>query len=62
MLDYRSDPHSRIVEIVVDGTVSRDEFNRVITEIDSKIEDFGSVDLLEEIRDIGRMPALMTRE
>lgn len=56
MLTYRSIPSSNIVEFTIDGDVSRQDFDDVIAEINSKIEDFGSVDVLEEIRDIGKMP------
>ncbi len=56
MLSFRSVPNSNIVELTVDGAVTRDDFNDVIAEIDSKIEDYGSVDVLEEIRDLGKIP------
>lgn len=56
MLSFRSLPNRNIVELTVDGAVSREDFDDVITEINSKIEDFGSVDVLEEIRDIGKIP------
>lgn len=56
MLTYRSAPNSKIVEIAVDGAVTRQDFNDVIGEINSKIDSFGSVDVLEEIRSIGETP------
>lgn len=56
MLTFRSVPNTNIVELTVDGEVTRDDFDAVITEINSKIADYGSVDVLEEIRDIGKLP------
>jgi len=56
MLSFRGVPNTNIVELTVDGAVTRDDFDAVITEINSKIEDYGSVGILEEIRDIGKIP------
>ena len=56
MLDFRSIPDSSIVEFTVDGAVTREDFDAVIAAVESKIEDYGSVDLLEEIRSFGKIP------
>lgn len=56
MLTYRSIPNSNIVELTVNGDITRRDFDDVIAEINSKIDDYGSVDVLEQIRDIGKMP------
>ncbi len=56
MISYRSMPDSNIVEFTVDGDLSRDDFDAVLAEVSSKIEDYGSVNLLEEIRSIGKVP------
>lgn len=55
MLEVRSDPATNIVEFTIDGPVGRAEFDAVIAEIDRKIEDYGSVNLLEEIRSLGKV-------
>ncbi|MEQ8205676.1 MAG: STAS/SEC14 domain-containing protein [Woeseia sp.] len=56
MLQYRWIPESNIVEFTIDGAITRRQFADLVTEVESKIEDFGSVDLLEEIRSIGNIP------
>lgn len=55
MLSYHSVPNTNIVEFTVDGAITRDDLDAVMTEVNSKIADYGSVDVLEEIRDIGKM-------
>ena len=56
MLQYHCIPDSNIVEFTVNGPITRKQFAELITEVESRIEDFGSVDLLEEIRSIGKIP------
>lgn len=56
MLTMRNIPNTNIVEFTVDGEITRDDFDAVITEVNSKITDYGGVAVLEEIRDIGKMP------
>lgn len=56
MIRYQSVPNTNIVEFSVDGPVSREDFDAVIAEVNSKIADFGSVAVLEEIRSLGKMP------
>ncbi|MGB5352587.1 MAG: STAS/SEC14 domain-containing protein [Woeseia sp.] len=55
MLTFHSIPNSNIVEFTLDGAVTREDFDAVIAEVNSKIADYGSVDVLEEIRSIGKM-------
>jgi SpoIIAA-like len=55
MITFHSVPDSNIVEFTIDGGVSRAEFDNLIAEINSKIEEHGSVDVLEEIRGIGKI-------
>lgn len=56
MLSYRSIPNSNIIEFTIDGDITRGDFDAVITEVNSRIEDYGSVSLLEEIRSLGKVP------
>ncbi|MDZ7643142.1 MAG: STAS/SEC14 domain-containing protein [Woeseiaceae bacterium] len=56
MLTFRDIPNSNVVEFTVDGHITRDEFDAVRTVLDRKIADYGSVAVLEEIRDIGKIP------
>lgn len=62
MLAFTSIPGSNIVEITVDGDVSRADFDAVISEINSKIDDYGSVDIIEVIRSIGSVPPSVFRD
>ena len=62
MLSYRSIPNSNIVEFTIDGGITRRDFDAVIAEANSKIEDYGSVSLLEEIRSLDKVPAAVLWE
>ncbi len=55
MITFQSIPNTNIVEFTIDGEISRKDFDDLIVEINSKIDDFGSVNVLEEIRSIGMM-------
>lgn len=56
MITCRSLPHSNIVEMTIDGDLSRGDFDAVLACVTGTIEDYGSVNLLEEIRSIGKVP------
>ncbi len=56
MLQYHWIPDTNIVEFTINGAITRKQFAALVTEVESKIEDYGSVDLLEEIRGIGNIP------
>ena len=53
MLEYREDPGSDLIEIVVDGRVGREEFERVAARLEAAITRRGKLRLLEEIRRFG---------
>ena len=53
MLDYREDVSDNLVEIVVDGRVSRAEFDAVAARLEAAIARHGKLRLLEEIRSCG---------
>jgi SpoIIAA-like len=53
MIDYREDPESDIIEITVDGGISREEFERIAARLEAHIARHGKVRLLEEIRSFG---------
>ncbi|MCE3249151.1 MAG: hypothetical protein K0R41_2976 [Geminicoccaceae bacterium] len=53
MLEYREDPGSDLVEIVVDGRIGRDEFERIAGRLEAAIARHGKLRLLEEIRSFG---------
>lgn len=60
MLEVRETPDTNIVEFTVDGRITREEFDRVVAVLNKKIEEYGSVRLLEEVRRIGAVePSLI---
>ncbi len=54
MIDYRDDAEAGIAEIVIDGAISRAEFDDVSARLAALIERCGRVRLLEDIRRNGR--------
>ncbi|HZW59239.1 MAG TPA: STAS/SEC14 domain-containing protein, partial [Woeseiaceae bacterium] len=56
MFEYRDIPDSNIVELTVDGRVTQKDFDDVIDVMNRKIEAYGHVAVLEEIRSIGAIP------
>lgn len=55
MIDYREDPESNVIELTVDGRVSRDELDDVATRLEAAIAKHGSVRLLEHVQSFGGM-------
>ena len=50
MISYREVPGSRVVEITVDGPISRAAFEEIAGKLEARIALHGKVRLLEEIR------------
>ena len=55
MIDYRDDPETGIAEIVVDGPITRADFDDVSARLAALIERCGRVRILEDIRRIGQI-------
>src|SRR3546814_12555822 len=53
MLSHKVDETSGIVELVIDGEVSRVEYDAAITATDGMIERHGTVKVLEILKNIG---------
>lgn len=53
MIEYRDDPGSDLVEIVVDGHVSKAEFDDVAARLEAAIARHGKLRVLEEVRSFG---------
>lgn len=51
MIEYKEDPQAGLAEIVVQGKVTSEDFDRIAPQLESFIKKQGSVKLLEEIRD-----------
>lgn len=56
MISIKTLPDSNIVEFVVDGEISKEEFDRVLAHMEGEIQTHGSIRLLEELRSIGKFP------
>jgi hypothetical protein len=55
MIDYRQDPTSGVIEITVDGKITKQEFEQIAAKLEARIAHHGKVRLLEEIRSFGGM-------
>ncbi len=55
MIDYREVPESNVAEIVIDGPVSKQDYDEVCDRLVALIERRGSIRLLEDIREIGHI-------
>jgi hypothetical protein len=59
MIDYREDADTGVVELTVEGTISRTEFDDVAAKLEARIRDHGKVRLLENVKRFdGIAPAL----
>lgn len=50
MIEYRDDPDTDIIEVVVDGKISRADFDQIAEKLEAAIKRHGKVRLLEDIR------------
>lgn len=57
MLEYKEDRITGVVEIVISGWVSREEFDRVAEKLEALIDLHGKVRVLEIVRDFEGMDA-----
>lgn len=55
MIEYREDAASNLVEIVVDGHVSKAEFDDIAARLEAAIARHGKLRVLEEVRSFGGM-------
>lgn len=53
MIEYRGDSGPQVVEIVVDGPISRAAFGEIAARLEARIALDGKVRLLQEIRSLG---------
>lgn len=56
---YKEDPHHKIAELIVDGKVTQEDFNRIAGQLENFIEKHGHIRLLEEIRKLDGFEASM---
>jgi len=53
MITYLTDPTHGVVELTVDGGITRDDYDRVVAEMEGAIDRFGKLRLIEIIEDVG---------
>src|SRR3546814_3610872 len=53
MIDYLTDPDRGVVEFTVDGPLTKEDYDRIVAEIDDAIGRFGKLRLVEIVKDIG---------
>ncbi|HVI97615.1 MAG TPA: STAS/SEC14 domain-containing protein [Sphingomonas sp.] len=53
MIDYLTDPTHGVVEFTVDGPITKQDYDRIVAEIDGAIDRFGKLRLIEVIKDVG---------
>lgn len=53
MIEYHQDPATNIIELVVDGKLSRAELDEIAQKLETAIEQHGKVRLLEDVRGFG---------
>jgi hypothetical protein len=53
MIEYLTDPTHGVVEFTVDGAVAKEDYDRVVAEMEGAIDRFGKLRLVEIVKDIG---------
>jgi SpoIIAA-like len=53
VIEYREDASSNLVEIVVDGRVSKAEFDAIAARLEAAIARHGKLRVLEEVKSLG---------
>lgn len=53
MITYLTDPTDGVVELTVTGGISREDYDRVVAEMDGAIAAFGKLRVIEVIEEIG---------
>ena len=53
MITYITDPTDGVVELTVEGGITRPDYDRVVAEMEGAIARFGRLRLIEVIRDVG---------
>lgn len=59
MIEFREEPGSNAVELVIDGRISKSEFDDIATKLEAAIARHGKVRLLEEVRSFGGVEPAM---
>jgi hypothetical protein len=53
MITYLTDPTDGVVELTVAGGITRDDYDRVVAEMDGAITKFGKLRVIEVIEEVG---------
>lgn len=55
MLDFHQIDNTNILEITLDGALTRENYDKLTEKADAMIDEFGTIRMIEIIRDIGKM-------
>ena len=50
MIEYKNNPENNIVEIVIEGKITEEDFDRVVSQLKADIAKHGKLRVLEEVR------------
>jgi SpoIIAA-like len=50
MIEYKSNPNNNIIEIIIEGVITEEDFDQVIAQFEIDIAKHGKLRILEEIR------------
>ena len=53
-MSYLSNDHNNIVEIVIEGKITAEDFERVLPQVKDDLKRHGKIKILEEIRKLRR--------
>jgi len=56
MISVSSDAAAGVLEITVDGAIDRDDYEKVVTAVDSLLETHKQIDVIEIVRELGWLP------
>src|SRR3546814_8827724 len=61
MIDYLTDPDRGVVEFTVDGPLTKEDYDRIVAEIDDAIGRFGKLRLVAIVKDFGAIDSAIRR-
>ncbi|MEA5472368.1 STAS/SEC14 domain-containing protein [Spirulina sp. 06S082] len=50
MIEYKNNPENNIVELVIEGKITEEDFDRVVSQLKADIAKHGKLRVLEEVR------------
>lgn len=62
MLTYNEDAKNAVIEIEVDGKITREDLDRVTPQLEAFVDTHGEIGLVEIVRNLGGMEMSVVRE